>query len=231
VTKKEQGIEGAGPVAARSSEDDLRLLEALRSGDEAAFVSLLDGYQASLVRLAQVYVRNHAVAEEVVQETWMGVLRGLDGFEGRSSLKTWIFRILVNRAKTHATREARSIPFSSLSDPGADAAELAVDPDRFIPPGHRRSGHWAYPPRSWNKTPEELVLSQETHALIEKAVASLPLRQREVITLRDIEGWTSEEVCALLGITEANQRVLLHRARSKVRRALERHFDEGAGPA
>ncbi len=121
--------------------------------------------------------------------------------------------------------------FSSLPDPGADDSEPAVDPDRFVPPGRLWSGHWASPLHTWDKTPEELVLSRETHAVIEEAVASLPLRQREVIALRDIEGWTSEEVCNLLGITETNQRVLLHRARSTVRRVLERYLDEGEGPA
>jgi len=231
VTTMKHDGEGTDPAGGEGSADDLRLLEALRAGDETAFVSLLDRYHASLARLAMVYVRSRAVAEEVVQETWLGVLRGLDQFQGQSSLKTWIFRILVNRAKTDAVREGRSVPFSSLPDPATDGAELAVDPDRFVPPGHLWSDHWAYPSHSWDKTPEEIALSRETHTLIEEAIASLPLRQREVIALRDIEGWPSEEVCNILGITETNQRVLLHRARSKVRRALERYLDEGAGPA
>ncbi len=231
MTAMKQGNEGTDPAGGEAPANDLRLLEALRAGDETAFVSLLDRYHASLARLAMVYVRNRAVAEEVVQETWLGVLRGLDEFQERSSLKTWIFRILVNRAKTHAVREGRSIPFSSLPDPAADGAEFAVDPDRFVPPGRLWSGHWVSPLHIWDKTPEELALSQETHAVIEEAVAGLPLRQREVIALHDIEGWTSEEVRNLLGITETNQRVLLHRARSTVRRELERYLDEGAGPA
>jgi RNA polymerase sigma-70 factor (ECF subfamily) len=231
VTAEKPDTEGINPVTPGVSADDLRLLEALRGGDETAFVSLLDQYQTSLVRLAMVYVPNRVVAEEVVQETWLAVFQGLNRFQAHSSLKTWIFRILVNRAKTRATREGRSIPFSSLPDLGAEGAERAVDPDRFIPPGHPWSGHWAYPPHRWNMAPEELVLAQETRALIEEAVARLPLRQREVITLRDVEGWTSEEVCNVLGIRETNQRVLLHRARSTVRRALERYLDEGVGPA
>ena len=230
MTAEKPDAEGVEPVLTGASADDLRLLETLRGGDETAFVSLIDHYQTSLVRLAMVYVPNRVVAEEIVQETWLALLHGLHRFQARSSLKTWIFRILVNRAKTHATREGRSIPFSSLSDPGTEGAEPAVDPDRFIPPGHPWSGHWAFPPRSWNTTPEELVLWQETRALIEETVATLPPRQRAVITLRDVEGWTSDEVCNVLGITETNQRVLLHRARSTVRRALERYLDEGTGP-
>ncbi len=197
MTAEKPDTEGTDPVTLGASADDLRLLEALRGGDETAFVSLLDQYQTSLVRLAMVYVPNRVVAEEVVQETWLGVLQGLERFQANSSLKTWIFRILVNRAKTRATREGRSIPFSSLSDRGAEGAERAVDPDRFIPPGHLWSGHWAYPPHRWNIAPEELVLAQETRALLEEAVARLPLRQREVITLRDVEGWTSEGYCQL----------------------------------
>ncbi len=231
MTTGKQDSEGTAPAGGGAPAEDLRLLGALRAGDEAAFVALLDRYQPSLVRLALVYVRDRAAADEVVQETWLGVLRGLEGFRAESSLKTWIFRILSNRAKTHARREGRSVPFSALPDPHADGAEFAVDPGRFVPPGHLRSGHWASPPRHWDTTPEELALARETHAVIEEAVASLPLRQREVIALRDIEGWTSEEVCNLLGITETNQRVLLHRARSTVRRVLERYLDEGEGPA
>lgn len=211
--------------------DDLYLLDALRSGDEAAFVSLVNRYQPSMVRLASVYVQNRAIAEETVQETWIGVLRALDRFEGRSSLKTWIFSILVNRAKTHAAQEGRSIPLSLLGNDDAGPFEPAVDPERFLPLGHESAGHWASPPHNWNRTPEELALSHETRVLIEQAVATLPPSQREVITLRDIQGWTSDEICNALNLTETNQRVLLHRARSKVRRALEQYLDEGVGSA
>jgi RNA polymerase sigma-70 factor (ECF subfamily) len=203
-----------------ASPDDLRLVESLRYGDEAAFGALLDGYYSSLVRLALIYVPSRAVAEEVVQETWLGVLQGLPRFEGRSSLKTWIFRILTNRAKTQGQREARSVPFSDIQPD-----EPAVDPARFLPaddPDWPR--HWLVHPASWAEIPEEQFLSQETRAQIDQAIAALPANQREVITLRDIEGWNSAEVCTLLGISESNQRVLLHRARSKVRQALEEYF-------
>lgn len=207
--------------------DDLHLVEALRRGDEMAFVSLLEQYHISLVRLAMIYVSNRAVAEEVVQETWLGVLQGIQGFEGRSSLKTWLFRILTNRAKTRGQREARTLPFSALGDLNAEPFEPAVDPDRFLPADDPEwPHHWASDPHSWDNIPEHHFLSQETRAYIEQAIAGLPLNQREVITLRDIEGWSGAEVCNVLGISEANQRVLLHRARSKVRRALEQYFDE-----
>jgi RNA polymerase sigma-70 factor (ECF subfamily) len=219
-----QQAEGhAAPVPAPGAED-LCLVAALAGGDEAAFESLIDRYHAPLLRLAMVYVSDRAVAEEVVQETWIGVLRGLDRFEGRSSLKTWIFRILTNRAKTRGQREGRSVPFSSLWSPG-EPGEPAVEPERFLPPDHAEwPGHWASPVRSWGDSPEERLLSGETTALIHQAVEALPPAQREVITLRDIEGWTADEVCDLLEVSEGNQRVLLHRARSKVRRALERYF-------
>ena len=211
-----------------ASPEDLRLVKALRAGDEAAFASLVTQYHRSLLRVAMIYVSTRAVAEEVVQETWIGVLRGLERFEGRSSLKTWIFRILTNTAKTRAEREGRTVPFSSLAldEPG----EASVDPERFIGDGHPTwSGHWEQYPKSWNEVPEQRLLSREVRSRIEEAVESLPAGQRTVIRLRDIEGFSSEEVCGLLGISEGNQRVLLHRARSKVRAALEPYLaQEGA---
>ena len=209
-----------------TSTDDLHLVEQLRSGNEAAFVSLIDRYAPTMLRLAMVYVRAWSVAEEVVQETWMAVLEGLNRFEGRSSLKTWLFRILTNRAITRAEREGRSIPFSSLSDHYTDLAEPAVDSDRFLPADHQESGHWVSFPSNWQETPEERLLSQETRARLEKAIESLPPSQREIIILRDIEGWTAVETCSFLGISEADQRVLLHRARAKVRSMLEKYFQE-----
>jgi RNA polymerase sigma-70 factor (ECF subfamily) len=169
-----------------------------------------------------MYVSDPAVAEEVVQETWLGVLRGLDTFEARSSLKTWIFRILMNKAKTRAIREGRVIPFSALEDPATDADGPSVDPDRFLPADHPQfPGHWKSAPDEWSQSPEQMCLSGETRAYIDAAIRQLKPSQREVITLRDIQGLRAPEVCEILGITEANQRVLLHRARSKVRRALE----------
>jgi RNA polymerase sigma-70 factor (ECF subfamily) len=208
------------------SADDLRLIELLRSGNEAAFVLLVEQYNSSLLRLAKAFIPVSAVAEEIVQETWMGVLSGLKRFEGRSSLKTWIFRILTNCAKTRAQREGRSVPFSSLPEFDSNANEPAVDPDRFRPADQQWAGQWVSFPRSWDEIPEERILSGETRACIEGAIEALPPNQREVITLRDIEGWTAEETCSFLGVSEANQRVLLHRARSKVRRALEQYFEE-----
>jgi RNA polymerase sigma-70 factor (ECF subfamily) len=203
---------------------DARLIEALRKGDEAAFAELIDAYQSMLLRLARMYVSTEAVAQEVVQETWLGVIKGLDRFEGRSSLKTWIFRILVNTAQTRGKREARSIPFSSAADPGDDPGGPSVDADRFLPADHSRwPGHWALGPTSW-ETPEQSLLSGEARDRILAAIGELPPAQRELITLRDIEGWSAEDARNALGVSETNQRVLLHRARSKVRAAVERYF-------
>lgn len=205
--------------------EDLRLVEALRAGDEAAFAALVGRHYAALLRLALVYVKSRAVAEEVVQDTWVGVLRGLPRFEGRSSLKTWIYRILANTAKTRAEREGRTVPFSALAV--AEGDEPAVDPDRFLGDSHPTwAGHWSEPPRPWADLPEQQLLSGEVRALIEEAVEALPATQRTVIRLRDIEGFSSDEVCTILGLTEGNQRVLLHRARSKVRAALEPYLSE-----
>lgn len=207
------------------NEDEQRLLDSLRAGDESAFEMLIDRYHSPLLRLAMLYVPSRAVAEEVVQETWLGVLQGLARFEGRSSLKTWIFRILTNRARTRGQREGRSIPFSAVWNPEADADDPAVDADRFRPPDHEYAGHWMSRPQDWEALPEERLLGQETRAQIQQAINALPGSQREVITLRDVEGWDSEEVCNILSISESNQRVLLHRARSKVRRMLEQYLD------
>lgn len=201
-------------------------MQALRAGDEAAFGRLVDTYHGQLLRLARTFVADRAVAEEVVQETWLGVIRGIDRFEGRSSLRTWLFRILTNTAKKRGVRERRSVPFSALAGPGDGGDEPAVDPDRFLPAGHRWAGHWASPPTSWGAAPEERVLAAESRRVIEEAVARLPDGQRQVITLRDIDGWSSEEVCNVLDLSEVNQRVLLHRARAKVRTALEEYFGD-----
>jgi RNA polymerase sigma-70 factor (ECF subfamily) len=200
------------------------LVEALRQGEESAFAELISLYSPALLRLAMTYTPSRAVAEEVVQETWLGVLRGLDRFEGRSSLKTWVFKILTNIATTRAARERRSVPFSALAAREAVEGGPAVDPERFFPPDHDQwPGHWALGPTSW-QTPEEGLLSGETRELVLREIGQLPPAQRTVITLRDIEGWPSEEVCEALGVSEGNQRVLLHRARSKVRGALEQYF-------
>jgi len=211
-------------VTAVTPVEELNLIEALRAGDERAFERLVAEYHASMLRLALSFVRNRAVAEEVVQETWLGVLNGLDRFEGRSSLKTWIFRILTNRAKTRGEREGRTVPFSSLAEPGEEGP--SVEPERFSGPDHRWAGHWAAYPERWETVPERKLLSSEARTRIDDAIAGLPPSQRAVITLRDVAGLTSEEVCNVLELSETNQRVLLHRARSKVRAVLEDYFKE-----
>ena len=197
----------------------MRLVEGLRAGDEDAFVELMRLYGPSMLRIAQLYVRSRAVAEEVVQDAWLAVLKGIARFEGRSSLKTWLFRILTNTAKTRAVREARSIPFSALAVDEED--DSAVDPDRFMGPDARFPGHWSSPPASWGAPAEERVVAAETLDVIKAAIDRLPPAQALVITMRDVEGLSSEEVCNALEISETNQRVLLHRARTKVRHALE----------
>jgi RNA polymerase sigma-70 factor (ECF subfamily) len=218
--------EASSPAQFVASENDRQLVEALRRGEETAFASLLDNYHAALTRLAQIYVSNRHVAEELVQETWLAVLQGIHRFEGRSSLKTWIFRILINQAKKRAQREGRQIPFSALWQSDSEPHEPAVEPERFIMDDPDSLGHWTVYPHSWDDIPESRLLSAETQACLLRAIETLPPSQREVISLRDLEGWSSPEVCSLLGVSEANQRVLLHRARSKVRRALEQYFDE-----
>ena len=200
--------------------NELALLDGLRAGDEAVFAALVGRYGGSMLRVAQLYVRSRAIAEEVVQDAWIGVLNGSSRFEGRSSLKTWIFRIVTNRAKTRALKEGRSIPFSDL---GPD--ERSVEPERFRGPEDRYPGHWTTHPSSWAGVPEERLLASETLALVENAIAELPSAQAIVITMRDVEGFDAAEVCDALDISESNQRVLLHRARSKVRRALEEYLD------
>jgi RNA polymerase sigma-70 factor, ECF subfamily len=208
--------------------DDAELVRALRAGDEEAFMAVVRRYNGLMLRVALGYVRTQAVAEEVVQETWCAVLAGIDRFEGRASLKTWIMRILANRAKTRGQREARCVPFSSLGGPEEDDGP-AVDADRFLPADHPRyPGGWSAAPGAWSHVPDERLLAGEVRECIRAAVAELPARQQAVIALRDIEGWSPEEVCDLLDLSEGNQRVLLHRARSHVRTELERYFDEEA---
>jgi RNA polymerase sigma-70 factor (ECF subfamily) len=201
--------------------DDDAIVARLRDGDDKAFGALIDRYHATMLRVARGYVATKEAAEDVVQETWLGVIRGIDGFESRASLKTWIFRILVNRAKTRGERESRTYPFSSLEP---DADEPAVDPSRFIDSGRWR-GFWSAPPTR-HAIPEQHVLASEASDRVLRAVDALPPNQQVVITLRDIQGLSAADVCDLLSISEANQRVLLHRARSKVRAALEVYLDD-----
>jgi RNA polymerase sigma-70 factor (ECF subfamily) len=198
---------------AQSSREDrtgeTALVAALRNGDEGVFRMLVERHTPAMRRLALTFVRSHAVADEVVQEAWLGVLRGIDRFEERSSLKTWIFRIVANVGRSRGVREARSAPFSSF----ASADEPSVDPDRF-----QADGAWISPPEPW-----ERLEAGEMRRVIGAAIAALPSQQRQVISLRDLEGWDADEVASVLEISEGNQRVLLHRARSKVRAAVEEH--------
>lgn len=228
----EAGVRDAPMQTAQPAEPaepgDARLVAALRAGDEAAFLDLVARYQRSMVRVARLHVPSDAVAEEVVQETWIAVLRGLDRFEGRSSLRTWIFRILTNQAKTRGERERRTVPLSALvaEETGGDAP--AVDPWRFRPADAPTfAGHWSDHPERWGDV-EGRAIGTETRAVVATTLEQLPRLQRLVMTLRDIEGWPSDEVCKALGITPANQRVLLHRARSRVRAALERYLQDAA---
>ena len=221
----EEGSSPAGVHHDVETDDDAQLLLALRRRDEQAFTTLVDRYHARLVRLASLFVSNQAVAEEVDQETWIGVLQGIDRFEGRSSFRTWLFRILTNQAKRRGQREARSLPFAAFSQADADDGEPAVAPERFLPASDEWAGHWVSYPQNWRETPEERFLSHETRALVQQAIETLPPQQRIVITLRDVEGFPSAEVCNALAISETYQRVLLHRARSKVRGQLERYLE------
>jgi RNA polymerase sigma-70 factor (ECF subfamily) len=217
-------------TSAGEAAGDRALVAALRRGDEAAFSQLVDELNGPLTRLALAHVPSRAVAEDVVGDTWLGVVRGIDQFQGRSSLRTWIFQILLNNARTRGKREKRALPFSSLwrRDPeGRD--EPAVEPGRFQGRRGEYPGHWARPPVEWD-SPEERLAGDAARDVMLEAIAKLPERQREVLTLRDILGYSAEEARNALDLSETNQRVLLHRARSKVRAALEHHFDrEGEG--
>jgi RNA polymerase sigma-70 factor (ECF subfamily) len=205
--------------------DDRVLVQALRRGDEDAFGWLIDRYDGSLRRLARNYVATAAVADDVVQETWLAVVKGIDGFEERSAVSTWLYRILANIARTRGVREHRSIPFSSAAGALDEGAGPAVDPERFGTPGAPGYGGWVAPPTPWDDEPETRLESSEVFDVVRAAVDELPPAQREVITLRDLEGWTSTEVRNALDLSETNQRVLLHRARAKVRRAVEAYFE------
>jgi len=213
------------------SPDEVVLIEALRRGDENAFVELVRRHQSMLKRVARLYVSSEAVAEEVLQETWLGVFQGIQRFEGRASLKTWIFRILTNRARSRGEREARTVPFSALVAKEVGVGDPAVEPERFLDSTDPLPGHWGVPPKRWGDDPEQWVTSKETLDFLSGALDLLPPIQRQVVELRDIQEWTADEVCAALDITEANQRVLLHRGRSKLRGALEKHFERRVADA
>jgi RNA polymerase sigma-70 factor (ECF subfamily) len=204
------------------SADDAEVLERLRAGDEDAFMALVERYSPLMLRMALGYVRSRAAAEEVVQDAWLAVLRGLDRFEGRSSLRTWIFSIVANLAKTRGQREARAVPFSSLGD---DSGEGVLDPAWFQGPNDRFPGGWVTFPQSWSAVPEERLVGDETLAVVRRAIDALPPKQAAVIRMRDVLGMSSDEVRNALDISETNQRVLLHRARSKVRRAVDAYLE------
>jgi RNA polymerase sigma-70 factor, ECF subfamily len=202
---------------------EAELLARLRAGDERAFESLVSTHHPTMIAVARTYVRTAGVAEEVVQEAWLGVLKGIDRFEGRASLKTWIMRIVVNTAISRAGREARTVPFASLASEGEH--EHAVEPERFRPPGAAFAGHWTGYPVDWRGLPEERLLGRETIDVVRRAIEELPESQRRVIAMRDVAGCTAAEACDVLQLSNGNQRILLHRARSRVRAALERHLD------
>lgn len=223
----ESGLPPFAVAATRQqADDDAQLVAAVKRRDEAAFVALVERYQRPLLRLALVYCRSLAIAEEIVQDTWLAVIQGIDRFEGRASFKTWLFHILVNRARTRAEREGRAVSFSSLAEEAEAPGEPAVPADRFRPLDDKWPNNWALPPQAWGESADAGLLADETMDLVKRAIAELPTAQQQVITLRDIEGWTPQDVCNVLMISETNQRVLLHRARSHVRSALESHFND-----
>lgn len=203
--------------------DEHVLLSLLRQRDEMAFTQLVEQYHTSLVRLARLFVKDEAAAEELSQETWLAVLQGMDHFEGRSSLKTWLFTILTNKAKTRSQRDSRSFVFSDFGE--ADFESPTVAPERFKDSSAAWANHWVLEPASWADIPEEKMLSDETLQLIRLTIDSLPDNQRTVITLHDVEDFSTQEICNILGISETNQRVLLHRARARVRQALEDYLE------
>jgi RNA polymerase sigma-70 factor (ECF subfamily) len=201
---------------------DEQTVAALRAGDERTFRELFARTYPMMKRVARGYVASDAVAEEIVQETWMAIVTGIDRFEARSALGTWIFSILTYQAKSHSARERRALPLSSVTP--SDADEPSVDPDRFQKDDEAWPGHWATPPRPWQK-PERRLLSLEARERLKQALAQLPERQRLIVGLRDIDGHSAEEVCELLGLSQENQRVLLHRGRSRLRTVLEEYVD------
>jgi RNA polymerase sigma-70 factor (ECF subfamily) len=216
-------VTSPGSAAQTTADPDAEVLERLRRGDDRAFSDLVDRWSPAMLRVARAYVSNRQAAEDAVQDAWLGVVRGLATFEGRSTLRTWVFTILVNRARTRGSREARSIPLSSLA---RDDDGPTVDPARFRGPEDPFPGGWTptgVPPR-WDAQPEARVLAGEAVRLLGAALTQLPPRQRVVVTLRDVQGLTSEEACEALGITAQNQRVLLHRGRAALRQALEDYY-------
>lgn len=218
MNKHLQPIDASTPASLPpAGESEHQLVAALRRGDEAAFIALVERFHYSLLRLARSYGVDSAVAEEIVQETWMALVTGIERFEARSSVKTWLFRVLAYQAGRRARREARFVPFSDLTSP-------TVDQDRFEPSGGRWAGHWADRIPTWDDAPEERLLARETRDTIDRLIAQLPDRQRQVILLRDVEGVSAADTCAILEIPDHVQRLLLHRARARVRSGLDRYL-------
>ena len=208
-------------VRSPAAADETAIVARLREGDERAFEEVVESLFPAMMAVARGYVRSRAVADEVVQDAWLGVLRGLDRFEGRSSLRTWVLQIVANIARTRAVREARSVPFSSFE---LEGEESVIEPERFRGPDDPFPGHWKSYPTDWGTLPEQQLLARETLEIVQRAIDELPAMQRIVITLRDVTGCSAEEVCDVLGIGDGNQRVLLHRARARVRAQLERQI-------
>jgi RNA polymerase sigma-70 factor, ECF subfamily len=219
---------GKRPATTTPPLEEASLVARVRAGDEDAFIELVERFERSLVRTALLYVPSREIAEEVVQETWIAVLKGIDRFEGRSSLRTWIFRIATYQARTRGERERRTVPLSRLLDPDLDSGGPAVELDRFGPAGRPSAGHWTTPPATWGGDVEARLLGRETLHVVSAALETLPASQRLVMTLRDVDGWSSQEVCDALEISAVNQRVLLHRARSRVRAAIERYLADAS---
>jgi RNA polymerase sigma-70 factor, ECF subfamily len=207
-----------GAVETHEQPEELALVTSLRAGDEQTFAALVDGWSGWMLRLAREHVPSPSVAEEVVQETWLAVLEGLGRFRGESSLRTWVYRILLNQARRRGSRERRTVPFASLTS--ADTGPT-VEPERFQSTGEPHPGGWREFPQDW---PEQAALTKEVQHVVVSALADLPARQRIVVALRDLDGHSADEVCDLLGISTGNQRVLLHRGRAVVRAHLERYF-------
>lgn len=223
VTEEVVPLPRTSAVETDRSEDAV-LVARLRAGDESAFTYVVDAWSPMMVRVARTFVSTDASAQEIVQETWLAVVRGLERFEGRSSVRTWVFRILTNLGKTRGVREARSVPWSSFSS--ADSTGATVDPSRFRGADDEWPQHWTPvgSPRAWTPTPEDAALAGEIRRQVASALQDLPERQRTVVSLRDVHGMSADEVCVTLDISAANQRVLLHRGRARLREQLEDYY-------